>query len=157
MTPTDALTFDRLEVGREWVSAPRAIGAADIGAYSRLTGDDDPAHEDAEGTAADEGCARGLFGPAVATGLARDAPPVRTIAFLGIRRWEFLGPISAGDAVRIRNRVDAVTPRGVGRRAEVIWRVQVVNQHDDIVQAGCIITLVEGPSISRRPAGSPAG
>jgi acyl dehydratase len=150
MHPPAALTFDQLEVGREWVSAPRLIDAADIGAYATLTGDDEPAHEDPEDAPAAGLCARGLFGPAVATGLALDAPSVRTIAFVAIRGWRFLGPIAAGDALRIRNRVDAVTPRGVGRRAEVAWRVEVVNQRDDVVQTGSIVTLVEGRAVSRR-------
>jgi acyl dehydratase len=144
-----ALSFDRLEVGREWVSEPRVVHAADFGTYTALTADVYPAQGDtADGP--DGACAPGLFGPAVATGLAREVPPVRTIAFLAIRGWQFLGPILAGDAVRVRNRVDAVTPRGVGRRAEVAWRVEVVNQRDDVVQAGTIVTLVEGPPGGRR-------
>lgn len=147
-----ALTFDQLEVGREWVSEPRAVGAADFDAYAALTADTDPDHEGAEDGPAVGCCATGLFGPAVATGLALGAPPVRTIAFLGIRGWRFLGPIAAGDAVRIRNRVDAVTPRGVGRRAEVAWRVEVVNQRGAVVQDGAILTLVEGPAGGRRSA-----
>jgi acyl dehydratase len=156
MTGT-ALTFDQLEVGREWVSAPRTLTADDLRSYSTLTGDDDPAGgdpgdaQDRVGGAEEAGA---LFGPAVATGLALDCPPVRTIAFLTIRDWRFVGPIAAGDAVHIRNRVDAVRPRGVGRRAEVEWHVEVVNQREEVVQGGSIISLVEGPAVGRgrRPA-----
>lgn len=50
--------------------------------------------------------------------------------------------------------MDAVTPRGVGRRAEVAWRVEVVNQREDVVQTGTIVTLVEGPALARRAARS---
>jgi acyl dehydratase len=145
-----ALSFDQLEVGREWVSEPRVIRETDIGDYSLLTGDEALAPEEA-GIAPGGPFAGSLFGPAVATGLAREAPPVRTIAFLAIRDWVYFGPIAAGDVLRIRNRVDAVTPRGVGRRAEVAWRVAVVNQRDEVVQAGAIFTLVEGPTVVRRP------
>jgi acyl dehydratase len=144
-----ALTFDQLEVGREWESAPRPITAADLGAYLALTGDAEPAGGDPGDGPAVEAGAGALFGPAVATGLALDAPPVRTIAFLAIRGWRFLGPIAAGDALRIRNRVDAVRPRRVGRRAEVEWRVDVVNQRGDVVQGGSIVSLVEGPVVGR--------
>jgi acyl dehydratase len=149
------LTFDQLEVGREWVSRPRTLTADDLRSYSALTGDDDPAGGD-PGDApdpvggADE--AGALFGPAVATGLALDSPAVRTIAFLAIRNWQFVGRLAAGDAVRIRNRVDAVRPRGVGRRAEVEWHVEVVNQRDEVVQGGSIVRLVEGPAVPRRAA-----
>ncbi len=149
----DALSFDQLEVGREWVSVVRVISAADIADFSVQTGDDVPTGDwdDEADAAPDVGCAaRGLLGPSVATGLAANAPPVRTIAFLAIRNWRFLGPIVAGDAVRIRNRVDSITPRGVGRRGEVGWRVEIVNQREEVVQAGLIVTLVEGQAVARR-------
>src|SRR5262245_12947938 len=149
-----ALSFDQLEVGREWVSDPRVIRAADIDSYTSLTADDALEPEDPAGLPPGGTYAGSLFGPAVATGLAREAPPVRTIAFLAIRNWIYFSPIAAGDVLRIRNRVDAVTPRGVGRRAEVAWRVEVVNQRDEVVQAGSIFTLVEGPAVARRPRAS---
>jgi hypothetical protein len=43
-----------------------------------------------------------------------------------------------------------VTPRGVGRRAEVVWRVQLVNQKDEVVQEGTTVTLIEGVAAVRR-------
>jgi len=150
MHAADALSFEQLDVGREWVSGARRITASDIQVFNNLTGDDSPTHEDAADVPPDQRTARGLFGPAVATGLALDTPPVRTIAFLSIRDWRFVGPIAAGDEVRIRNRVESVTPRGVGRRGEVAWRVEIVNQREEIVQAGLIVSLVEGQAIARR-------
>jgi acyl dehydratase len=153
MHSSDALSFDQLEVGREWVSRGRPVTAADLRTFVAVTGDDTPTsgptHDDVW-PPIEEGTARGLFGAAVATGLALDAPPVRTIAFLAIRDWRFAGPIASGDVVHIRNRVEAVTPRGVGRRAEVRWRVEVVNQRDEVIQAGTIVSLVEGPAVARR-------
>lgn len=154
---TAALTFDQLEVGREWVSRARTVTEKDLETYSALTGDDDAAGGDpAEEPSSLPGPHLGgaVFGPAVATGLARDAPAVRTIAFLAIRGWVFGGPIAAGDVLHIRNRVDGVRPRGVGRRAEVEWRVEVVNQRGEVVQGGSIVSLVEGPAVdrARRPA-----
>jgi acyl dehydratase len=153
MHPTDALPFDQLELGREWVSAPRAVRAEDLHGFTTLTGDTSPVHGDPDGRPAGPDDARGLFGPAVATGLAAGCPPVRTIAFVAIRDWRFAGPIVAGDEVRIRNRVEAVTPRGVGRRGEVVWRVEILNQRDEVVQTGLIVSLVEGGRTARsRPA-----
>jgi acyl dehydratase len=160
MHTPDALSFDQLEVGREWVSRPRAVTADDLRTFTAVTGDDTPTGgpaEDGVGPPAGGGTSRGLFGAAVATGLALDAPPVRTIAFLAIRDWRFAGPIAAGDAVRIRNRVTAITPRGVGRRAEVEWRVELVNQRDEVVQAGTIVSLVEGSAVARRDRRQAAG
>jgi acyl dehydratase len=144
------LTFDQLEVGREWVSDPRTICGDDIATYAALTGDVDAPSDGSADELGRQTEPGGQFGPAVATGLAREAPPVRTIAFLAIRDWLYFGPIVAGDILRIRNRVDAVTSRGVGRRAEVAWHVEVVNQRDEVVQAGSIFTLVEGPAVARR-------
>jgi acyl dehydratase len=86
----------------------------------------------------------------VATGLAIGCPPVRTIAFLAIRDWQFTGPILAGDEVHIRNRVESVTARGVGRRGEVVWRVEIVNQRGEVLQAGLIVSLVDGRRAAAR-------
>jgi 3-hydroxybutyryl-CoA dehydratase len=153
MHPADALPFDALEVGRAWLSAPRRVCAEDLRAFTDLTGDTSPVAVDVNEGPAGPATARGLFGPSVATGLAVGCPPVRTTAFLAIRDWQFAGPILAGDTVRIRNRVEAVTPRGVGRRAEVVWRVEILNQRDEVVQGGLIVSLVEG----RRATGGRAG
>jgi len=151
MQSADALAFNQLEVGRQWESVPRIVTAADIHTFAAVTGDDTPTDGELDDAAAADPCtARGLFGPSVATGLALDSPPVRTIAFLAIKDWNFAGPIAPGDAVRIRNRVQAVAPRGVGRRAEVSWRVEIVNQRDVVVQSGLIVSLVEGEAVTRR-------
>jgi 3-hydroxybutyryl-CoA dehydratase len=151
MHAPNALSFNQLEVGREWESSPHVVTAADIETFLAVTGDDNPTDGEIDDDAlSDPANARGLFGPSVATGLALDAPPVRTIAFLQIRNWNFTAPIAAGDAVRIRNRVQAITPRGVGRRADVTWRVEIVNQRDEIVQEGVIVSLVEGEAVVRR-------
>src|SRR5262245_8365802 len=155
MHSPDALTFNQLEVGREWESVARIITAADIQTFCTVTGDDEPTDGDpGDDAEVHPDSARGLFGPSVATGLALAAPPVRTIAFLAIRDWQFAGPIESGDAVRIRNRVQTITPRGVGRRAEVCWRVEIINQRDAVVQSGVIVSLVEGEAVSRKPRGS---
>jgi 3-hydroxybutyryl-CoA dehydratase len=158
MHSANALSFDQLEVGREWVSVVRVISAADIADFGSNTGDDTPTgdlDDEVDAVSNAECAARGLLGPSVATGLATNAPPVRTIAFLAIRDWRFLSPIVAGDAVRIRNRVESISPRGVGRRGEVCWRVQIINQRDEVVQAGFIVTLVEGQAVARRGTRSP--
>jgi len=156
MHAPDALTFNQLEVGREWESVARVVTASDLQTFVDVTGDDEPTDGDpGDDSEAPSKMARGLFGPSVATGLALSAPPVRTIAFLSIRDWQFVRPIAAGDALRIRNLVQTITPRGVGRRAEVSWRVEIVNQRDVVVQTGMIVSLVEGEAVSRRPRGNP--
>src|SRR6476659_6063933 len=115
MHAPDALSFNQLEVGREWEAVARVINAADVQTFSDVTGDESPTDGDpGDESEAHSDTAHGLFGPSVATGLALAAPPVRTIAFLTIRDWQFVSPIAAGDALRIRNQVQMITPRGVG-------------------------------------------
>ena len=58
-------------------------------------------------------------------------PAVRSIAFLAIRDWRFVGPITAGDAIRIIDRGEAVTSREArparqGRKVAV----EVVNERN---------------------------
>ena len=154
MRPADALSFDQLEFGQEWTSEGRLIRADDIHEFADLTGDRNPIHLDpayAATTPYRQCIAHGLLGVAISSGLALDAPKVRTITLLHIREWRFAGPIFIGDEVRVRNRVVGKTPRGVGRRGEVEWQVQVVNQRGEVVQEGVTATLVEGQAVARRP------
>jgi acyl dehydratase len=153
MPATDAMFFDQLDVGREWVSEPRLVRPDDIQGFADLTGDRNPIHLDPEFAATTpfrQCIAHGLLIMSVGSGLTLTAPPVRTLAFLGIRDWRFVGPVFIGDEIRARNRVESVTPRGVGRRAEVVWRVQLVNQNDEVVQEGTTVTLIEGVAAVKR-------
>jgi 3-hydroxybutyryl-CoA dehydratase len=153
MHPTDALYFDQLEVGREWVSEPRLVRPDDVHQFADLTGDHSPVHVNpafAATTPFRQCIAHGLLVMSLGGGLSLGSPPVRTLAFAGIREWRFIGPVFFGDEIRVRNRVEEVTPRGVGRRAEVVWRVQVVNQNNEVVQEGITVTLVEGLAAARR-------
>lgn len=153
MHQTDALYFDQLEVGREWVSEPRLVRPDDVQQFADLTGDHSPVHVNPEFAATTpfrQCIAHGLLVMSLGGGLSLGAPPVRTLAFAGIREWRFVGPVFLGDEIRVRNRVEEVTPRGVGRRAEVVWRVQVVNQNNEVVQEGITVTLVEGLAAARK-------
>jgi acyl dehydratase len=92
---------------------------------------------------------------AVASGLGVYCPPVRTLAFLGVREWHFRGPVYPGDTIRIRGRVIEKTIRGRGRRGEIVWQRQILNQDERVVQEGILITLVEargGSSNSEAPS-----
>jgi 3-hydroxybutyryl-CoA dehydratase len=153
MSANEPLYFDHLEVGREWQSGPRLVRPDDIREFADLTGDQSPIHVDpafAASTPFRQCIAHGLLVMSLGGGLTLTAPPIRTLAFLGIRDWKFVAPVFIGDEVRVRNRVESITPRGVGRRAEVVWRVRIVNQKDEVVQEGVTITLVEGLAAAGR-------
>ena len=64
-------------------------------------------------------------------------------------------PVYAGDTVRVRSRVAEVTPRGRGKRGEVVWYRALVNQDGKVVQEGHIVTLVEARPVSSPQVASP--
>jgi acyl dehydratase len=77
---------------------------------------------------------------------------MRTLAFLCIREWHFRGPVFAGDTLRVRSKVHNKEVRGRGRRGEITWQRQLLNQESKIVQEGVTVTLVEGRGATRAVA-----
>jgi acyl dehydratase len=144
------LYFDDLEVGQEWESLGRTVTEADIVNFAGLSGDFNPIHIDhhfAAATPFRRPIAHGLLVFSIASGLGLHCPPMRTLAFLGIREWEFKEPVFIGDTVRGRAKVIQKEARGRGRRGVVTWQRQIVNQDNKLVQQGVIVTLVEGRGV----------
>src|SRR5262245_7301259 len=150
MSYTDQhLFFDDVRVGQEWVSLGRTVTETDIVNFAGLSGDFNPIHIDhefARTTPFGKPIAHGLLVFAIGSGLGLYAPPMRTLAFLGIREWRFQEPVFVGDTLRMKTRVLELTPRSRNRRAEVAWQRQIINQHGRIVQEGTTLTLVQGRS-----------
>lgn len=141
------LFFDDVEVGQEWESLGRTITQADIVNFAGLSGDFNPIHIDHEFAASTpfrQPIAHGLLVFSVASGLSLHSPPMRTLAFLAIREWYFRGPVFIDDTVRMLSKVLNKEVRGRGRRGEITWQRQIVNQQRKIVQEGVTVTLVEG-------------
>src|SRR5947209_2399240 len=102
------LFFDDVAVGQEWVSLGRTVTEADIVAFAGLSGDYNPIHMDhefAKTTPFRRPVAHGLLIWSISSGLGSYAPPVRTLAFLGVRDWQFKGPVFVGDTIRLRSKV----------------------------------------------------
>jgi len=140
------LYYDDLEVGNEWASGGRTITDADIINFAGFSGDFNPIHIDAEfakTTPFRRPIVHGFGVFSIASGLGVMTPPVRTIALLKVRVWNFNLPVFAGDTVKCLSRVVEKTLRGRGRRGEVVWYRAVINQDGKTVQDGEIITLVE--------------
>lgn len=157
MKSDHVFTFDQLVVGQEWVSAARVVTSDHLQDFADMTGDHSPIHVDPEYAATTpfrQCIAHGILGMALGSGLSIQAPAVRTIAFLGIREWRFLGPIFIGDEIHVVRRVMEKKARGVGRRGEVVWSIEVRNQKNEVVQRGITETLVEGNLAARRPSRS---
>jgi 3-hydroxybutyryl-CoA dehydratase len=158
---TDAhLYFDDLPADGAWTSAARTVTAADIAAYAAFSGDFNPIHVDATYAATTPFggvIAHGMGVLGIATGLAVSAPPVRTIALLGIREWAFQEAVKPGDTLHLESSILEKTLKAKGRRGEVVWRRRVINQHGRCVQEGTVVTLVECRSTPRTVAFQAAG
>jgi acyl dehydratase len=150
------LWFDDLTVGRAWQSPTRTVTEADVGDFAGLTGDRFPLHtseEYARRTSFGTRVAHGLLGLTFAHGLmwARTGElDDSAIAFLGIKEWEFLGPIRFGDTIGVAYEVtSARASSSKPDRGVVEFAVRVLNQDGEVVQRGTKTMLV-----SRAPGGS---
>jgi 3-hydroxybutyryl-CoA dehydratase len=140
------LYFDDLSVGQEFESQGRTVTEADIVNFAGLSGDFNPIHVDhefAKATPFRRPIAHGILVMAIGSGLGTNSPPVRTVAFLGIKDWQFKGPVFAGDTIRVRTKVLSMELRGRGKRGEVHWQRTLINQDGRTVQDAVTITLVQ--------------
>lgn len=140
------LYFDDLEIGQEWTSGGRTITEADIVNFAGFSGDFNPIHMDhefAKGTAFRRPIVHGFGVFCIASGLGVMTPPVRTLALLGVKEWQFVLPVYPGDTIKCKTRVVEKTVRGRGKRGEVLWHRSIVNQDGKVVQEGEITTLIE--------------
>lgn len=152
------LFFDDLAVGQEWESGGRTVTEADIVNFAGFSGDFNPIHIDhefAKGTPFRRPIAHGFGVFSIASGLSIMAPPVRTIALLRVKFWNFVLPVFVGDTIRCRCRVVEKTLKGRGKRGEVLWYRGIVNQDGKVVQEGEVATLMECRPLVR-PAESAA-
>jgi 3-hydroxybutyryl-CoA dehydratase len=144
---TAHLYFDDVLVGQEWESIGRTVTETDIVNFAGLSGDFNPIHMDHEyckTTVFRKPIAHGLLILAMGSGLGLSFPPMRTLAFLAIKEWQFLQPVYIGDTIRVRAKLLAKEERSRGRRGVVTWHRQIVNQDNKAVEEGTIVTLVEG-------------
>jgi acyl dehydratase len=155
---TSHLFFDDLEVGQEWTSGGRTVTEADIVNFAGFSGDFNPIHIDAEfakTTPFRRPIAHGFAVFSIGSGLGILTPPVRTIAMLRVRYWNFNLPVFAGDTIKMTSRVVEKTLRGRGKRGEVVWHRAIVNQEGKVVQEGELVLLIEARPLPRASA-SPA-
>jgi acyl dehydratase len=153
------LFYNDVEVGQEWTSPGRTITETDIVNFAGVSGDFNPIHVDhefARGTIFRRPIAHGLLVWAVSSGLTVNSPTMRTLAFASVKDWSFKEPVFIGDTVRVRTKILAIEPRSRGRRASVTWQREIVNQQNKVVQAGVLVTIVEGRAAVRSDHGTSA-
>ncbi len=149
------LFMDDVQEGETWTSPARTITESDLVNFAGISGDFNPIHMDHEfvrTTVYGKPIAHGLLVVAVASGLSLNSPPMRTIAFVGIRDWQFLEPVFIGDTIHIRTTLLEKEVRSRGRRAMLTWQREVVNQQEKVLQKGLTLTLVEGRA-AHKPVG----
>ncbi len=153
------LFFDDVKVGDEWESLGRTVTEADLVNFAGLSGDFNPIHVDhefARQTPFRRVIAHGLLVFSIGSGLTLYSPPMRTLAFMGIRDWQLKDPVFIGDTIKVRGRIINIEERARGRRAVITWSRRILNQADKIVQEGQTLTLVEGRASVREPEPTPA-
>jgi acyl dehydratase len=140
------LYYEDFEVGREFLTGPRTVTAADIRAFADVSGDHNPIHLDpaaARAAGFDVPVAHGVFGLAAATGLANQLELTRgtLVALVGVS-WKFKRPVADGDTLTVRLRV--ASRRGTDKpdRGLVTLAAQMTNQRKEIVQEGEFVELV---------------
>jgi 3-hydroxybutyryl-CoA dehydratase len=141
------LFFDDVEVGQQWESLGRTVTETDIVNFAGLSGDFNPVHIDhefARTTPFRRPIAHGLLVLSLGSGLGIFCPPMRTLAVLTIREWQFKEPVFVGDTLRVVSQVLTKEVRGRGRRGVITWQRQILNQERKVVQEGVTVTLVEG-------------
>lgn len=144
------LFYDDIVVGQEWLSGGRTVTETDVVNFAGVSGDFNAIHMDhefAKTTPFRRPIAHGLLVFSIASGLGVSCPPMRTIAFYQVKEWNMREPVFIGDTLHLKTRVHSITPRGRGRRAEIVWDRTIINQHGKIVQDGQIVTLVEGRAL----------
>lgn len=126
--------FDQIEIGTRWTSKGRTITEADIVLFAGLSGDWFPLHTDREYAATTPFGARiahGMLILSVASGLI-PLPVGRIVAFYGMDRVRFTGPVLIGDTIHIEVEVVEKEARGEEQGLLTVSE-EVRNQRDETV------------------------
>jgi len=141
--------FEDMTVGRQFVTQRRTITESDVVGFAGLSGDFNPLHTDE--TFAVEGpfgqrVVHGLLVLSIATGLRQQSGVFLGVvrAFAEMKNWAFKRPVFMGDTVIVVTTIVASRPTSKPGQGIVEQRVDVVNQHGEIVQTGIFVTIIAG-------------
>jgi acyl dehydratase len=147
--PGPELYFDDLEIGTSWTTVSRTVTEADVGAFAGVTGDRFPLHtseEFARQTPFGTRVAHGLVGLTFALGLMwpRTGQFDRSsIAFLGVKDWSFLLPISFGASIHVEYAVAVHrASRSKSDRGIVEFDVRLLDEEGALLQRGTLALLL---------------
>jgi acyl dehydratase len=145
------LFMDDVDIGQSWTSPARTVTETDLVNFAGISGDFNPIHMDHEFARSGpfrKPIAHGILVMSISSGLSLNSPPMRTLAFVGIRDWQFLEPVFIGDTLHVRTTVMEKEIRTRGKRALITWQREIVNQQEKVLQKGYTLTLVEGRAMS---------
>jgi 3-hydroxybutyryl-CoA dehydratase len=142
------LYFEEIEVGKSIVTSGRTVTESDIVAFAGLSGDFNQLHTDAE-YAKD-----GEFGQRVAHGLLVVSITTGLIVQTGIMEgtvhafreldWKFSRPVFIGDTIHSDLTIMETRPLPRLGGGSATAKVNVYNQHNQVVQRGTMVLLVRG-------------
>ncbi len=141
------LYFEDMPVGASWVSPRRTVTEADVVNFAGVSGDFNPLHVDqifAEQLTYGGRIAHGNLVLAIASGLRQQMPIFRGSlrALLEYRSWKFLAPVFFGDTLVVVTTVVEARETKRTDQGVVVQRIDVINQDDETVQSGELVSLV---------------
>lgn len=143
-----SLFYEDLKVGQVFRTPARTVTETDLVSFSMLSGDWNAIHSDAEfarGTFYGQRVVHGLFGLSMLTGLMERAGwfSESALALLDIERWAFRRPIFVGDTLRGEMEILSKRVTSSGDRGIVGRRFTLLNQRDEVVQAGDLGMMIK--------------
>jgi 3-hydroxybutyryl-CoA dehydratase len=135
------LYYEEFEIGDSVESVSRTITETDIVNFAALSGDWNLIHTDAEYSKSQmfgQRVAHGLLILSIASGLAVRLGFMEdtVMAFRAVDGWKFSKPVFMGDTVRIRVTIEEKKEMARLGGGLVIFKVEVINQKDEVVQRG---------------------
>jgi acyl dehydratase len=132
-------TIDEFTVGEVALSPGRTVTETDIVTYSWVSGDTNPMHTDAV-----QRIAHGTLVLSIATGLSARIGQLdgTAIAALGVDEWKFLKPVFINDTIYLRTTVVEARVSSKPDRGVLVRRMEILNQHGEVVQTGLMTTMV---------------
>ena len=140
-------TIDEFTVGEISLSPSRTVTETDVVTYSWVSGDTNPMHTDAVHAAKSplgQRIAHGTLVMSMATGLSARIGQLdgTAIAALGVDEWKFLKPVFINDTIYLKTTVIEARVSSKPDRGVLVRRMDVLNQHGEIVQTGLMTTMV---------------
>jgi acyl dehydratase len=143
-----SVPFEALEVGHRVTTLSRTVTEADVVNFAGVSGDFNPMHTSetaAEESDFGERVAHGALVFSMMTGLTRraDDPRADVVAFYGVDRLRFTGPVKLGDTIHVelelveKEEREHPTANGVVR-----YEAQVLNQNGEVVLSCELLSLV---------------